>query len=1120
MERGLSVTEQKLAEKLTILNERGEGMLTRIYNIKKACSDPKSRPGFLMDKALEPSIKYIVRKFPQMDTKATQLQAVQSIQNEVMKGLSNYYFTFVDIMEFKDNASELLTAIDASFVHFDITLNFDLTKAYLDLIVTLTALMIMVSRVDDRRSVLGLFNHAFEMRNGRSEESFPRLGQMILDYDSPLKKLAEQFVPHQQRVSTALQSLHEIYLRKSMTGEQWRQGQILSIINAPANILVPGQSKVPAVEYLEVSVIQRWIMFGYTMCHQQLAMPGITDIWKMALQDGFCITLFRDEIFMFHKEFHNMLDGMKGYGKRIKDIQDAANQMAASVGIHKERRNYLRSALTEMTLILADQPGLLGPKMLIILHGLSIAHDEILWLVRHCCNPAPRSRKLTQEDFFDSKLPHLLFAVEELRSMVQKYSSVLQRYFIQYLSGFDVYMLKQVVQKISICSEDISLIMTSFIDELSSLSVKQVESGELFHFSGLRLDWLRLQAYTSVRGSSPELKDNRDLVELMNNVVFHSKLVDLQDETLAEVSDLSIFCFYPGFFEESFVRCLEDITQSRYCIAFPLICGHFMTCTSDFCPEERHPIGDRSLSAVNLFLDSMAKEARNIMSQVCSEHIQQHQQLWHTHAVRMMTEMASERRTKDKNKKNVHVEFKPPGIESFRKSRETLTSLDTKLLSLTELCHAITHTEAIPVWEHIFAPKEYLSSQLEEFFAKAVVSMAQYDIDNQRIARPSEVLSNVKAMMSSLRSLENYTGVDTARVFNHVLLQQTQPQDSQGANTITQMYTTWYLDVFLRRVMTDGIVYSPRRMAFVNRPGMPFRAEEYTDVNELQALAELLGAYGMRYLGEKMMLQIASQVSELKKLVIMNKDVLVALRTNFDKPEQCIELIRRLRNMDDVMLRMIIIGVILSFRQLIQQALDSVLKTRVPYMMSCITDMRKNFPHGNNDRQVVDEMATSAGQECVVDPLLCAALRTLKEKKSEDDILTWSLLLVFVAVGLPSLAYKDASEYNGELEAHDNNAHCISSSVNSITGALCSNNGDNPEDRLREFLAITSSSLLKLGMEAEKDLKARESVYLLLDMVVQQSPYLTMDVLESCFPYALLRNAYHEVYQKRKEPFL
>ena len=40
-----------------------------------------------------------------------------------------------------------------------------------------------------------------------------------------------------------------------------------------------------------------------------------------------------------------------------------------------------------------------------------------------------------------------------------------------------------------------------------------------------------------------------------------------------------------------------------------------------------------------------------------------------------------------------------------------------------------------------------------------------------------------------------------------------------------------YLDVFLRRVMTENIVFSPRRSAFVNKPGQAFRAEEYTDVN-------------------------------------------------------------------------------------------------------------------------------------------------------------------------------------------------------------------------------------------------------------------------------------------------
>ena len=40
MDRGVSVTEQRLAEKLSILNDRGLGMITRIYNIKKVRSLP------------------------------------------------------------------------------------------------------------------------------------------------------------------------------------------------------------------------------------------------------------------------------------------------------------------------------------------------------------------------------------------------------------------------------------------------------------------------------------------------------------------------------------------------------------------------------------------------------------------------------------------------------------------------------------------------------------------------------------------------------------------------------------------------------------------------------------------------------------------------------------------------------------------------------------------------------------------------------------------------------------------------------------------------------------------------------------------------------------------------
>jgi len=158
-------------------------------------------------------------------------------------------------------------------------------------------------------------------------------------------------------------------------------------------------------------------------------------------------------------------------------------------------------------------------------------------------------------------------------------------------------------------------------------------------------------------------------------------------------------------------------------------------------------------------------------------------------------------------------------------------------------------------------------------------------------------------------------------------------------------------------------------------------------------------------------------------------------------------------------------------------------------------------------------MASAAGLSCDIDPALCAALRSQKTESGEDDYNTACLMMVFVAVAIPKLARSDFAFYKASLEGHANNIHCLAKAINALAGALFTIHGPGDvEERLKEFLALASSSLLRLGQETEKEtIKNRESVYLLLDEIVQESPFLTMDLLESCFPYALLRTSYHQV---------
>ncbi|XP_075218279.1 nck associated protein 1 Hem [Lycorma delicatula] len=1113
MARPLVPTQQKLAEKLCLINDRGIGMLTRIYNIKKACGDAKSKPGFLSDKNLDSYIKYITRRFPNVDPKG--LQAIHHIRAEIIKSLSLYYYTFVDLLDFKDNVCELLTTMDACQVHLDITLNFELTKAYLDLVVTYVTLMILLSRVDDRKAVLGLFNAAHEMVHNHSDLSFPRLGQMIMDYDPPVKKLSEEFVPHSKLLFSALMSLWPVFLSRNLSADKWRSDQKLSLVGNPGQLLKPSQTDTMSCEYLSLESMERWIIFGFMLCHQVLSQDQPNKLWLSALESSWVIALFRDEVIYIHAYIQNLFDGIKGYGKRVSEVKDCYNQAIQKATYrHRERRKFLRTALKELGLIFTDQPGLLGPKALLIFVGLCFARDEVYWLLRHNANhPQQKNKGKAAEDLVDRQLPELLFHMEELRVLVRKYSQVIQRYYVQYLSGFDAVALNQMMQNLAICPEDESIILSSLCNTIANLSVKQVEDNDLFDFRALRIDWFRLQAYTSVSKSPLVLSENRDLASLLDTVIFHTKMVDYLDEIMVETSDLSIFCFYSKIFEDQFHMCLEFPAQNRYIVAFPLICNHFQSCTHELCPEERHHIRERSLSVVNMFLDEMAKEAKNIITTICDEQCTMSDKLLPKHCAMLISQVVN-RKKKDKNKKTT-PEIAKPGIESYRKTREDLTTMDKLHMALTELCFALNYCSTINVWEYTFAPREYLHQHLENRFARALVGMVMFNQDTSEIAKPSELLASVRAYMNVLQTVENYVHIDITRVFNNALLQQTQQVDSHGDKTVAALYTQWYSEVLLRRVSAGNICFSMNQRAFVSltaEGAIPFNAEEFSDINELRALAELIGPYGMKLLNETLMWHIASQVQELKKLVAGNKEVLVALRTNFDKPEIMKEQFKKLQHVDNVLQRMTIVGVILSFRQLAQGALVDVLEERIPFLLSSILDFR----HHAGDPMVVSEMASAAGLPCKVDPTLAAALRNQKNETDEDEHLLACLLMVFVAVSIPKLARNENSFYRASLEGHSNNIHCMAAAINNIFGALFTICGQGDiEDRMKEFLALASSSLLRLGQEADREMiKNRESVYLLLDQIVQESPFLTMDLLESCFPYALIRNAYHAVYKQ------
>ncbi|KAG9491698.1 hypothetical protein GDO78_000286 [Eleutherodactylus coqui] len=1084
----------------------------------QTCSDAKTKPPFFTDKSMESSLKYISKKFPNIDVRSStqHLGPVHKEKAEIVKYLTGYYLTFLDVMEFRDHVYELLNTIDACQCYFDININYTFTKSYLDLIVTYFSVILLMSRIEDRKTLISLYNCAFEMLQGQSDPSYARLGQMLLEYDNPLKKLSEEFGPHTKIVTNALMSLHFLFCRRSQSAEQWRGAQLLSLLSNPAAMISPCTSDTMPCEYLSVETMERWILIGFLLSHSALnSQQSSLELWKLALQGSHCIVLIRDDVLLIHRVTEEFFGSIKGYA--MNNMQTTGYKLNGQ--FHRARRMFLRGTVKELETILADEPGLLGPKALFAFMALSFCRDEINWLVRHAENI---TKSKSPEDYTDVHIAELMLLIEEIRVLLRKNLPIIQRYHLQYLAKFDALVLSDIIQNLTVCPEEESVIMSSFVSTLSALKVKQVEDKEVFDFRALRLDWFRLQAYTSVAKAPLSLRENQDLGKVMNLIMFHSWMLDSVEELITETSDLSIFCFHVRTFEKMFQLTMEEPSALRYSISFPLACTHFLSSTHEMCPEEVPHLLNCSLGLCNNFLDEISKQTSNCIVDICAEQCNLSEKLLPKHCAATITK-ARKKRLKKAPPKKAEPEREKPGAESHRKNRSVTTNMDKLHLTLCELCISLNYEQKIMISDHVVTPVEYLSSNIEKKFSRALVSLVNWNPNTREIQRPSEVLSAMRSFLSTLQSVGHVVNIDVSRTFRNILLQQTQAMDANGEQTITALYTNWYLECLLRQASSGLVVYSPSMKCFIDIPKemsgeQGLNADEYTDASEIKALAEMLGPYGMKFLSENLMWHVTSQVAELKKLVVENMDTLVQIRSNFSNVELMPSLLAKLSSPENLLKRMTIVGVILSFRSLALEGLREVFTNHCPFMMAPI-EFLKDCVTPDLDIQVtlsIFELATSAGIPCDVDPSLVAALSNMKTESSslEEEYKVACLLQVFIAVSLPLLASDPLSIYNIQKDGYNNNIHCLAKGIIQVSAAFFTIYHKNIETHLQDFLLMASGSLLHLGEETDKvKARNRESILLLLHLIVEESSFLTVDMLESCFPYVLLRNAYHEVHR-------
>ena len=102
-----------------------------------------------------------------------------------------------------------------------------------------------------------------------------------------------------------------------------------------------------------------------------------------------------EELIRFFKTLKGIKSeqGRSGLGKKVTEMKSLlATALRSAPKYHLDRRLYLTSVLKHYVILLGENPGLLGPRLVHVLKAVGLARDELAWLLRHQ-NNVPADKK-------------------------------------------------------------------------------------------------------------------------------------------------------------------------------------------------------------------------------------------------------------------------------------------------------------------------------------------------------------------------------------------------------------------------------------------------------------------------------------------------------------------------------------------------------------------------------------------------------------------------------------------------------------------------------------------------------------------------------------------------------
>jgi len=189
----------KYAEKLIILCDHATGVLARLYQLV----DYRRPALFAKDSELERFARNFLKKFPEFPEVLNKEKGADVFKKrapEITAALADYYYTFIEVLNFTEEAWKLLVELAGVVQEFKFELNIDLLSYYFNLFQRYVSVHFLVHMIDTPQLFLASYARAHHHTSGNTEPNFLRIAKYLAAFKptpstSPLKKMQVSNTP-------------------------------------------------------------------------------------------------------------------------------------------------------------------------------------------------------------------------------------------------------------------------------------------------------------------------------------------------------------------------------------------------------------------------------------------------------------------------------------------------------------------------------------------------------------------------------------------------------------------------------------------------------------------------------------------------------------------------------------------------------------------------------------------------------------------------------------------------------------------------------------------------------------------------------------------------------------